>query len=197
MRSRSRPVARHLLPRGQGDCAKSENMCGINGIFAYNPSAGTPTDTELLATRDAMRARGPDGAGTWWSGDRRCGIGHRRLAILDLAERALQPMVSADGRYVVTFNGEIYNYPSLRRELEAEGAVFRTTSDTETLLHLFAREGAAMVDRLRGMYAFAIWDNSERRLDLSLRLAGEGASRRWPSIARPRAGGTRWFLSVR
>jgi hypothetical protein len=66
-------------------------MCGINGIFAYNPCAGIPTDTELLATREAMRARGPDRAGAWWSGDRRCGLGHRRLAILDLSERAVQP----------------------------------------------------------------------------------------------------------
>jgi asparagine synthase (glutamine-hydrolysing) len=142
-------------------------MCGINGIFAYNPSSGIPTDTELLATRDAMRARGPDGAGAWWSTDRRCALGHRRLAILDLSERAVQPMKSGDGRYVVTFNGEIYNYPSLRRELEAEGAIFRTTSDTEALLHLFARDGAAMVHRLRGMYAFAIWDNRARSLFLA------------------------------
>ncbi len=142
-------------------------MCGINGIFAYNPCAGIPTDTELLATREAMRARGPDGAGAWWSGDRRCGLGHRRLAILDLSERAVQPMASGDGRYVVTFNGEIYNYPSLRKELEAEGVVFRSTSDTEVLLHLFARDGATMVHRLRGMYAFAIWDSIARRLFLA------------------------------
>src|SRR5215470_1107827 len=142
-------------------------MCGINGIFAYHPCAGIPTNTELLATREAMRARGPDGAGAWWSGDRRCGLGHRRLAILDLSERALQPMASGDGRYVVTFNGEIYNYPSLRKELEAEGVVFRSTSDTEVLLHLFARDGATMVHRLRGMYAFAIWDSIARRLFLA------------------------------
>jgi asparagine synthase (glutamine-hydrolysing) len=142
-------------------------MCGINGIFAYNPCAGIPTDSELLATREAMRSRGPDGAGVWWSGDRRCGLGHRRLAILDLSERAVQPMASGDGRYVVTFNGEIYNYPSLRKELEAEGAVFRSTSDTEVLLHLFACDGAMMVHRLRGMYAFAIWDSIARRLFLA------------------------------
>src|SRR3954447_15503384 len=142
-------------------------MCGINGIFAYNPCAGIPTDTELLATREAMRARGPDGAGAWWSGDRRCALGHRRLAILDLSDRAVQPMASADGRHVVTFNGEIYNYPSLRKELEAEGVVFRSTSDTEVLLYLFARDGAAMVHRLRGMYAFAIWDSIARRLYLA------------------------------
>src|SRR5262245_52411762 len=134
-------------------------MCGINGIFAYNASSGAPTETELLATRDAMRARGPDGAGAQWSTDRRCALGHRRLAVLDLSERAAQPMVSGDGRYFITFNGEIYNYFSLRRELETDGAAFRTNSDTEALLHLFARDGAAMVHRLRGMYAFAIWDN--------------------------------------
>src|SRR5262245_54996955 len=127
-------------------------MCGINGIFAYNPSSGITSDAELLATRDAMRARGLDGAGAWRRMDRLVWLGSRRLAILDLSERAVQPMMSGDGRYVVTFNGEIYNYPSLRKELEAKGAVFRTTSDTEALLHLFAREGKAMVHRLRGMY---------------------------------------------
>src|SRR5215467_2603962 len=96
-------------------------MCGLNGIFAYHSAAGRPKDAELLATRDAMRARGPDGAGAWWSGDRRCGLGHRRLSILDLSERASQPMVSEDGRLVVVFNGEIYNYPQLRAELEGAG----------------------------------------------------------------------------
>jgi asparagine synthase (glutamine-hydrolysing) len=93
-------------------------MCGLNGIFAYNRSAGLPKQAELLATRDAMTTRGPDGAGEWWSTDRRLGLGHRRLSILDLSERASQPMASACGRYVVVFNGETYNYPALRRELE-------------------------------------------------------------------------------
>jgi asparagine synthase (glutamine-hydrolysing) len=139
-------------------------MCGLNGIFSYNRSAGLPKQAELLATRDAMTARGPDGAGEWWSEDRRLGLGHRRLTILDLSERAGQPMISACGRHVVVFNGEIYNYPALRRELEAQSAVFRTTSDTEVLLHLFARDGAAMTAKLRGMFAFAIWDKAERRL---------------------------------
>src|SRR3954465_9349329 len=110
-------------------------MCGINGIFAYHPAANMPAGSGLLATREAMRARGPDGAGAWWSGDRRCGLGHRRLAIIDLSERAVQPMATGEGRYVVTFNGEIYNHRSLRTELEAEGVVFRSTSDTEVLLH--------------------------------------------------------------
>lgn len=142
-------------------------MCGLNGIFAYHSAAGLPKEAELLATREAMRARGPDGAGAWWSADRRCGFGHRRLTIIDLSEAANQPMVSADGRYVVTFNGEIYNYRELRAELAAMGSQFRTTSDTEILLHLYARHGAEMVHQLRGMYAFAIWDDERRQLFLA------------------------------
>src|SRR5215469_12710158 len=104
-------------------------MCGINGIFAYHSAASEPEETELLKTREAMRSRGPDGAGLWWSVGRRCGLGHRRLSIIDLSDRASQPMVSDDGRFVVVFNGEIYNYPHLRVELEAEGVRFRTTAD--------------------------------------------------------------------
>ncbi len=142
-------------------------MCGINGIFAYHPASGAPKNAELVATRDAMRARGPDGTGEWWSDDRRYGAGHRRLSIIDLSDRALQPMVSTDGRYVVVFNGEIYNFPTLRAELEAQGVRFRTTSDTEAILHLYARDGTEMVRRLRGMFAFGIWDNLKRGLFLA------------------------------
>jgi asparagine synthase (glutamine-hydrolysing) len=142
-------------------------MCGVNGIFAYHVASNAPDETELLATRDAMRARGPDGSGVWWSADRRCGLGHRRLSILDLSDRASQPMASGDGQIVVTFNGEIYNYKALRAELEAVGVRFRTNSDTEALLHLYARHGAAMVRRLRGMFAFAIWDETRCELFLA------------------------------
>ena len=145
-------------------CKGLIDMCGINGIYAFHLAANRPTEVELIATRDHMRARGPDSAGLWWSGDRRCGMGHRRLSIIDLSERANQPMVSENGRFVVVFNGEIYNYPALRAELEIEGLRFRTTSDTEVLLHLYARDGEAMVDRLRGMFAFAIWDSNKRAL---------------------------------
>ena len=142
-------------------------MCGINGIFAYHPAAGLPSEVELTKTRDAMHRRGPDGAGLWWNGERRCGLGHRRLSIIDLSERAAQPMLSTDGRLAVSFNGEIYNYPELRKELEAEGVRFRTTSDTEALLHLYARDGMDMVRHLRGMYAFTIWDETRRGLFLA------------------------------
>ena len=142
-------------------------MCGVNGIFAYDPAAAPPQRSELLAARDHMRARGPDGSGEWWSPDRRLGLGHRRLAIIDLSDRAAQPMTSAEGRYVVTFNGEIYNHVDLRRNLEALGRHFRTASDTEVLLHLFELYGDAMVERLRGMFAFAIWDSVEGSLFLA------------------------------
>src|SRR5262249_2225882 len=134
-------------------------MCGINGIFAFHPAASAPDEGELLKTREAMRARGPDGAGAWWSGTRRCALAHRRLSILDLSDRAAQPMKTEDGRLAVTFNGEIYNFPALRAELEKDGVRFRTTSDTEALLHLYARLGPDMVHRLKGMFAFAIWDD--------------------------------------
>ncbi len=147
--------------------ARLIDMCGINGIYAFHSAANPPAEVELLATRDHMRARGPDGAGLWWSEDRLCGIAHRRLSIIDLSERANQPMVSADGRFIIVFNGEIYNYPALRTELQAEGVRFRTTSDTEALLHLYARDGDAMVHKLRGMFAFAIWDNHKRTLFLA------------------------------
>src|SRR2546430_9639717 len=76
------------------------SMCGINGIFAYHSASSAPEETELLATREAMRARGPDGSGAWWIGDRHCGLGHRRLSIIDLSDRASQPMTSEDGRSV-------------------------------------------------------------------------------------------------
>jgi asparagine synthase (glutamine-hydrolysing) len=142
-------------------------VCGINGIFAYHTAANAPSRDELLRTRDAMRRRGPDGSGAWWSTGGRVALGHRRLAILDLSSRAAQPMLSADGRLIVTYNGEIYNFPELRAELEREGIRFRTRCDTELLLHLYASRGPAMVHRLRGMFAFAIWDAGNGTLFLA------------------------------
>ncbi len=114
-----------------------------------------------------MFVRGPDASGEWFSDDRRLILGHRRLSIMDLSARANQPMVSADGRFVIVYNGEIYNSPELRRDLTDRGLNFRTQSDTEILLHLFARKEAGMLDLLRGMFAFAIWDNQGQRLFLA------------------------------
>jgi len=133
-------------------------MCGIAGIYAYHYAANAVDRAELRRIRDHMAARGPDGAGEWYSQDERMGLGHRRLAIIDLFERGAQPMASADGKLVVTFNGEIYNYRKLRLALEQRGRTFRTQTDTEVLLHLYAEKGEAMVDDLRGMFAFGLWD---------------------------------------
>ncbi len=107
-----------------------------------------------------MAARGPDGTGEWLSADGRVALGHRRLSIIDLRAVADQPMAYDNGRLRVIFNGEIYNYKSLRERLIAQGHVFRTDSDTEVLLHLYDRHGADMVRHLRGMYAFALWDEA-------------------------------------
>lgn len=142
-------------------------MCGIAGIFAYGRAAAPVDEAELLRIRERMQKRGPDGAGLWLSPDRRTGLAHRRLAIIDLAETGAQPMSTPDGRLVITFNGEIYNYRDLRRELEGKGHVFRSQSDTEVLLHLYAERGPDMVDALRGMFAFGIWDTAERKLFLA------------------------------
>jgi asparagine synthase (glutamine-hydrolysing) len=142
-------------------------MCGIAGIYAYGLAAGRVDPTEMLRMRDHMAARGPDGAGTWRSKDGEVIFGHRRLAIIDLTENGAQPMHSADGKFVITFNGEIYNYKELRAELEAQGHRFRTGSDTEVLLQLYSVAGPAMVNRLRGMFAFAIWDSQHRGLLLA------------------------------
>jgi asparagine synthase (glutamine-hydrolysing) len=142
-------------------------MCGIAGIYAYRESAKPVDPVELRTVRDHMARRGPDGYGEWFSEDRRVGFGHRRLAIIDLSDRAAQPMRSADGRLTITFNGEIYNYAALRDELERKGYIFRTTSDTEVLLQLYRDRGVDMLHALRGMYAFGLWDAEERSLFLA------------------------------
>jgi asparagine synthase (glutamine-hydrolysing) len=142
-------------------------MCGINGLYAYHYAANPIDPVELLRTREHMAARGPDAAGEWISGDGRVGFGHRRLSIIDLSEAGAQPMASTDGNLVVTFNGEIYNYEELRRDLIARGRVFRSHSDTEVLLHLYEINGTEMVHALRGMFAFAIWDATRRSMFLA------------------------------
>lgn len=172
-------------------------MCGIAGIFAYDDAAPPVDQTELRRIRDHMAARGPDGEGEWLSADRRVGLAHRRLAIIDLDPRAAQPMHSPDGALSLVFNGEIYNYRTLRRELEAQGAVFRTASDTEVLLHLYRARGEAMVEHLRGMFAFAIWDARHQTLFLArdpfgikpLYLADDGRALRFASQVKALAAG--------
>ena len=142
-------------------------MCGIAGVHAYRPTARSVDHDELVRMRDHMAERGPDGWGEWYSADGRVGFGHRRLSIIDLSSRGAQPMQTADGRLVVTFNGEIYNYRALRSKLEAKGYVFQSNSDTEVLLHLYAESGPDMLSALRGMFAFGIWDSQQQRLLLA------------------------------
>jgi asparagine synthase (glutamine-hydrolysing) len=142
-------------------------MCGIAGIYAYRSTAKLVDQDELSRMRDHMAARGPDGSGEWYAADGRVGFGHRRLSIIDLSSRGAQPMQTADGRLVITFNGEIYNYRALRSGLEARGYAFHSNSDTEVLLHLYAEKGHEMLHELRGMFAFGIWDSQERQLLLA------------------------------
>jgi asparagine synthase (glutamine-hydrolysing) len=142
-------------------------MCGINGIVSFHADTPGIDVGELMRTREAMRSRGPDAAGLWLSPDRRIGLGHRRLSIIDVSERANQPMCSREGDLVLTFNGEIYNYVDLREELERDGETFDTTSDTEVVLRMYRKWGGAMLPRLRGMFAFAIWDTRTNALFLA------------------------------
>src|SRR5689334_8269189 len=142
-------------------------MCGIAGIFAYLAVAPQVDRRELGRMNARMAARGPDGSGDWLSQDGRIGLTHRRLAIIDLSERGAQPMLSADGALSITFNGEIYNYRELRAELEAKGRRFRTETDAEVLLQLYADRGPAMVEALRGMFAFGLWDSRAQTLLLA------------------------------
>jgi asparagine synthase (glutamine-hydrolysing) len=142
-------------------------VCGVAGVFAYAQGAPPVDAAALLRMREAMQVRGPDGAGLWTSADGRVGLAHRRLAIIDLSTDGAQPMTSTDGRYRIVFNGEIYNYRELRLELLTGGIQFRTASDTEVLLQLYAMHGASMCKKLRGMYAFAIWDELEQSLLLA------------------------------
>lgn len=106
--------------------------------------------------------RGPDDCGLWTNPLSSAGLAHTRLSILDLSTAGHQPMLSSDERYIISFNGEIYNFRELRAECEAQGLIFRTQTDTEVLLHLYATQGPSMVSRLRGMFAFCIWDQHER-----------------------------------
>lgn len=136
-------------------------MCGIAGLALSSGNSRPPLTGAIERMVQHMNSRGPDASRV--SDEDGMLFGHCRLAILDLDPRSHQPMTSASGRYTVVYNGEIYNFRDLRAELESEGAVFRTTSDTEVLLALFQTEGAAMLRRLRGMFAFVIWDRVAKR----------------------------------
>ena len=136
-------------------------MCGIAGYSgAFDPS--------LLARMNAAIAhRGPDDAGTAVFPEAGVGLAHRRLSIIDLSPRGHQPMTDVTGTVAIVYNGEIYNYKELRSGLIARGHRFATHSDTEVIVHLYEEVGSRLVERLRGMFAFAVWDARRRRLLLA------------------------------
>src|SRR6266480_2121748 len=144
-------------------------MCGIVGVVSREPVDAVVVER----MRDRLEHRGPDASGSWSARHGSVRLGHRRLAIVDLSPAANQPFVSADGTTAVVLNGEIYNFLELRRELEREGVVFRTHSDTEVLLEAYRRYGDGVLDRLSGMFAFAIWDDIRGRLFCARDRVGE------------------------
>ena len=136
-------------------------MCGIAGIIINKNLQGESLDLNkcISSMSDTMSSRGPDNYGNWFQDNGLVAFGHRRLSIIDLDHRADQPMHSNDDRYVIIFNGEIYNYKELRKELHNNGYVFKTNSDTEVILTLYSIEGEKMLSKLHGMFSIAIWDN--------------------------------------
>ena len=143
-------------------------MCGIAGLIALRDTARTANPGALARQMvDTLAVRGPDGSGVWEDADAGVGLGHRRLSIVDLSTGGAQPMLSAMDRYVISFNGEVYNFRELRTELAACGHTFRSTSDTEVMLAAIAEWGlAAAVARFIGMFAFALYDRQTRTLSL-------------------------------
>jgi asparagine synthase (glutamine-hydrolysing) len=146
-------------------------VCGIVGVYDHGRTEGHVDEATLVDMRETIHHRGPDEAGSWVSEDARVGLAMRRLSILDI-DGGTQPMFGAGGE-VLVFNGEIYNYPELRRELAADGVRFETHCDTEVILHLYARHGIDCLARLNGMFAFALWDPREQRLFLARDRVGE------------------------
>jgi asparagine synthase (glutamine-hydrolysing) len=150
-------------------------MCGIAGYIDLSRSTGA-AELQAAVTRmaDTMAHRGPDSAGAWTDPANGIGLSHRRLSILDLSPDGHQPMISACGRYVIVFNGEIYNFETLRRELQGSGSAFRGGSDTEVMLAAISRWGLERaVRRFNGMFAFAVWDRREHTLSLVRDRLGE------------------------
>ena len=149
-------------------------MCGIVGIFSTKNQA--PIEKEqLISMRDTMLHRGPDGGGSWLDEQSKIALGHRRLSIVDLSNSSDQTMASHRGRYNFVFNGEIYNFLEVKKELESIGINKWKTdhSDTEVLIEAYAYWGVDAVHKLRGMFAFAIWDSEEHSLFVCRDRIGE------------------------
>jgi asparagine synthase (glutamine-hydrolysing) len=145
-------------------------MCGIVGFISQSTFSSRPP---LALSRDVLRHRGPDDAGEWWSEDGCVGLGHRRLAIIDLSPAGHQPMQDPSGQLCIVFNGEIYNFADLRAELAAKGHAFRSHSDTEVILAAYREWGTECLSRLNGIFAFALYDGRKRQLFMARDRAGE------------------------
>lgn len=144
-------------------------MCGIAGYVSLK---NTIHPSQLQKATGLMHRRGPDAEGFYFSADEKVGLGHRRLSILDLSSNANQPMHAANGRYVIVFNGEVYNFRELKQQLSDKGASLKTTSDTEVILQLFAEQGVDCFNKLNGMFALAIYDKEKNILTLCRDHAG-------------------------
>jgi asparagine synthase (glutamine-hydrolysing) len=163
-------------------------MCGIAGILSFNSSSGSSIG-RLESMQKALQHRGPDDEGIFVSPDRQAALAHTRLSILDLSSAGHQPMSTADGRYWITFNGEIYNFDRLRQQLISQGEQFNSHTDTEVILKLYQRMGADCVQQFRGMFALAIWDDREKTCFLARDPLGIKPLYYWQS------GGTLVFAS--
>ena len=138
-------------------------MCGISGIYHFNNSA-TTNEQVVVKMRDTLIHRGPDSAGLYISKDGKIGLGHRRLAIIDLSPAGHQPMTNENGSIWITYNGEIYNFQQIRPELEKRGHIFRSKSDTEVIIHAYEEYGFECLQKFNGMFAFVIWDERKQIL---------------------------------
>lgn len=139
-------------------------MCGISGQINFDKPI---IEADIRAMNDALRHRGPDGFGVYVNENKTVGLGHRRLSFLDLSEAGKQPMCANDGKIWITYNGEIYNYIELRAELESKGYQFKSHTDTEVILHGYIAWGYDVLKRLKGMFAFGIWDENKQELFLA------------------------------
>ena len=142
-------------------------MCGICGVYEFGTAEPGVTENLVVAMRDTMVHRGPDDAGVYVTANRRVGFGGRRLAIVDLSPAGRSPMSNEDRSVWITFNGEIYNHEELRPDLIRKGHVYRTRTDTETIIHLYEEQGVDFVDLIEGDFAIAIWDDNLNRLVLA------------------------------
>ncbi|MDB5281428.1 MAG: asnB, partial [Bacteroidota bacterium] len=139
-------------------------MCGIAGQVKLN---GVVSTQNCVAMTDAIQHRGPDDSGIYINESKTAVLGHRRLSFLDLGPAGHQPLTNEDSTLWITYNGEVYNYVELRKELEAQGHIFKSHTDTEVILHGYEQWGYDVVNHLKGMFAFGIWDEKKKQLYLA------------------------------